>query len=397
MDKWLIIPILIGVGLGQLIKWLIAGLSIPAVDIAVTGVVLIGLGMMVKHWSSWPPRPVLFGWSILMVAIALSWLVNLSALGVSNGLIALLFLGRFIIYGLLPIVLWPHLNAKRSVVYAGWLLVLFLWVAVLGWLQLGLFPDLVLFEYLGLDPHNGRLVSTFLDPNLVGIFLSFGVGLGILMWGRATSRRDKVIIAVVSVFLIVSVLATFSRSALLAMVVILLMIGWMRYRRVVGIGLIIVALAFMSIPRLQDRLSGVWQLDVTVRYRIESWQAGWRLIKAKPIFGVGYNAIASQRYQYSPAGTERLSRQAENGFDSSLLTMAAASGLVGLLAFLNWLIIILKRTWRSWTVDATIFGPLLWAVTAGLMGASLFVNAWLTATILIIWWLIIGVGLKEQE
>jgi len=397
MDKWLIIPILVTIGLGQLIRWPIAGVSIPAIDLVVVVVVLIGGVMLLKNRSMTIPRPLMIGWFVLMVVFAVSWIVNLSVLGARDGLVAFLFLARFVGYGLLPFVLWPHLSSRRLGGYSSWLLMLFVWVAVLGWVQLGLFPDLQLFEYLGWDPHSGRLVSTFLDPNLVGIFLSFGVGLGVIAWGEATTRRDKIMATIIAVFLIISVLATFSRSALLSLVIVLLMVGWMRYRKAVGVGLMVVAVMFMFVPRLQDRLAGVWQLDTTARYRIASWQDGWELVKANPVFGVGYNAVASQRYKYVPEDTEQLSRQAENGFDSSLLTIAAASGLVGLLVWLGWVAMVLATTWHSWKIKTAVFGPMLWGITAGLLGASLFVNAWLTASMLVVWWLVIGLSWKEQE
>lgn len=397
MDKWLIIPILIGIGLGQLVRWPILGWSAPVLDVIVGVVVVVGLWSVVKSRASMPPRFLLLAWGVLMAVFALSWLVNLSTLGGSNGLSALLFLIRFIVYGALPFALWPHLLPTRVEFYQQWLLVLFVLVAALGWLQLGLFPDLRMFEYLGFDPHLNRLVSTFLDPNLVGIFLAFGAGLAMLATKHALHWRVKLLHTIITLFLIASVMATFSRSALLALVVILLIIGWMNYRRAIWVGLALVAMAFLLVPRLQDRLTGVWDLDVTARHRLESWHNGWQIVRARPWLGVGYNAVATERYRYASPGTEPLAKRAKSAFDSSLLTIWASAGTLGLVTFLSWVAIVLGMTWHSWREPKKVFGSWLWAITVGLLGAALFVNAWLTTPLLIVWWITIGLSWKEQS
>ncbi len=394
MDKWLIIPVLIAVGLGQLVRVSVGGLSLPLLDIVVGAVVIVGL---ISAWGRWllPPRPVVWAWLAVMMVMTLSWSVNLLGLGWTDGATAGLFLARFVGCGLLPLAIGPHLVPDRLGVYRDWLVTTGVAVAALGFGQLGLFPDLRLFEYLGIDPHVGRLVSTWLDPNLVGIFLGLGVGAAGLAFASSTAARERWTYAVATGFLGVAVLLTFSRSALLALIVVLLFVGWAKYRQWMWLGLLVVAIGFSFIPRLSDRLAGIWQLDTTARYRVESWHTGWQAAKSRPILGVGYNAVGSQRYQDAPAGTEELSTRAQTGFDSTLLTILVAAGWLGLLAWLWWVATLLGWQMSNWR-GLNVTSPLVWVATLALFSASWFVNAWLAGPLLVSWWLIVGLSLREH-
>ncbi|AKM84989.1 TPA: hypothetical protein DHW58_01915 [Patescibacteria group bacterium] len=397
MDKWLLIGLLVGIGLGPLARFNVAGQNLLLLDVIVGVTVVVALAAaLYQKTFRWPPKGLMLAWGILMSIFALSWLVAAPSLG-SASWPALLFLIRFVVYGTLLIALYPHLSSGRSPLYLRLWLTMFVAVAAGGWLQLGLTPDLRIYEYLGWDPHQGRLVSTWLDPNLVGIFLSSGVGLALLAVPLAATRRDRVVTWLVVGFLIVSVLATLSRSAFIALLIILAVIGWYRYRRVLWLGLGLIILAGVAIPGLRDRLTGAWQLDTTVRYRLESWSEGWQLFTAHPWLGVGYNAIPVARYAAASPGVEVLSDRASSGFDSSLLTIAVAAGGAGLLAWLWWVAAVLRLAWRGWSHHQMVFGSALASVTLALLGASWFVNAWLAAPMLATWWLMIGLCLNEHD
>jgi len=83
MDKWLIIPTLVAIGLGQLVRVSVGGLSLPLLDIVVGAVVIVGL---ISAWGRWllPPRPVVWAWlavvlsvgTVVVTAVRQAWDIN---------------------------------------------------------------------------------------------------------------------------------------------------------------------------------------------------------------------------------------------------------------------------------------------------------------------------------
>jgi O-antigen ligase len=393
--------ILVGILSGQLIRLPLFGVNVLGLDLAVGLATIAGLVYVWRsgRWRDIARFPVLKIWLLLSGIWLLSLIVGADHLTVSQMAVAGLFLVRSITYGVVAMLLFALAQPAHWLSYQRWLLASFIAVAVVGFGQLGLFPDFELFEYLGWDPHYHRLLSTFLDPNLVGIYLSIGVGLGLLMWLKnpPLTRADRWGLVVSIGLMIAAVLATLSRSGLLALVAGLGVIGWLWRRRFFWIGLAVIGLVVTLSPRLQERLAGVWQLDVTVQHRLVSWEQGWAMVRDNPWLGVGYNAIAERRGDYPTKLDTELVARAASGFDSSLLTIAAAAGGLGLAAFL-WLVIsVWVVAWRKRDIPGTIFSPLFLVMTTSLFLASWFVNAWLYAPIFLLWFVVMGLSLKEHD
>src|SRR5690606_10701527 len=60
-------------------------------------------------------------------------------------------------------------------------------VVIAGFLQLYVLPDIGILTAFGWDPHVGRLLSTFLDPNYLGGFLAILLAI-LLVFGREVSK-----------------------------------------------------------------------------------------------------------------------------------------------------------------------------------------------------------------
>ena len=377
--------IVIGAALigGQLLRLSLGGITVTALDLAVLGWAAVWLLDLLIHLRRYPlPR---FGWwAGLFMVLAIVALIGAGRwIGVREIMISATYLLRWVAYGLLVFMGYHLAKSSRPVNVLG---LIFGLVAIIGISQWLILPDLSWLERLGWDPHQGRLVSTFLDPNFVGGFLVVGLALALpqlLTRGRAAQRWYW---GVLTSLMLVGIYLTFSRSALLALIVAAFIIGALRYRWVaLGLMLVLVA-AYLASPKLQERVKGAFTLDQTARYRIASWQEGWNIIKHEPIIGVGFNTLPYTRPQYGywPAG------HAASGFDSSLLTVGATTGGLGLLAYLGILVSAVLLAWRKWRAKAAPIALTFLAATGALLVHSLFVNSLLYPSVLVVWWIILG-------
>ncbi len=206
----------------------------------------------------------------------------------------------------------------------------------------------------GWDPHIGRLTSTWLDPNFIAGGFAFLLSLAGSWYLKIQKWQPRLMLSIIAAVLLVALLATLSRSGLLALAVAGLVLGLIR-SRILLISLIVVALIGVGVSdRLQSRLdelmvsatslvSGTSQtvLDPTAQLRVDSWREALRIWGKNPIFGTGYGTYAA----YQTFSDEE--SHAATGSDSSLLNIGATTGVVGLGVFLLFLINLAHVAWST--------------------------------------------------
>lgn len=212
-------------------------------------------------------------------------------------------------------------------------------LAIVGILQAVFVSDLRFLAAWGWDPHQGRLVSTWLDPNFIGIFFVILLPAGIARAWRQPSWHSAGLAALLTGALVI----TRSRSAFVAggLAVLLLspffLLGWLRrpsFHRLLSvytaslIGVVVLGALWLS---LGERATQFFRDDPTVALRQSSLQAAWQLAAQHPWLGVGYNA-----YQFAGQmqGPHNFSIHSRAGADSSWLTLWVTTGLGGLILFL---------------------------------------------------------------
>lgn len=193
----------------------------------------------------------------------------------------------------------------------------------------------------GWDPHERRLLSTWLDPNFFGAFLVI-----IVVYNAAMSMLWRPRLALIPLFLAgaaaAALLATHSRSSLLALLLAVLAFTpgalWClahRPRRasLASLAAVLATGWLAAVPLITPRLVGLLWSDDTVRLRRLALSAAWPLAAAHSLRGVGYNA-----YQFVAAGRAQLpdfTQHARGGTDNSWLNLWITTGLPGLLLFLT--------------------------------------------------------------
>lgn len=276
-------------------------------------------------------------------------------------------------------------------------------LSVFGLVQLMVLDDLSVLTVYGWDPHQGRVVSTWLDPNFFGGFLVVALPIIAAYW-----KRGRVLYGALVLSALLALAGTQSRSALLALVGVLVVyapaLAVFVGRARTGVRRLVVGSAFSALVvwgvfagvLLGDRLVGFIQpYDPTVVLRTSALELAWeRIVEPNVLVGVGYNA-----YQFATASAGLIgdfSIHSRAGADNSWLTIWATTGVVGVALFaLPWVVsgfILMRQLWQRFD----------WVFLAGLasLGAlvihSQVVNSFLYAHLLITMSIVLVVALTHD-
>jgi len=206
-----------------------------------------------------------------------------------------------------------------------------------------------------------RAIGTSVDPNVLGGLM---VLIGGLLGAQLFARRP-----LLSRWLIVPMLGavglclylTYSRAAMAGLAAGLLLLGVVRYRKLLVL-MAIAGVIALFLPQTQGYIAravgGLRAEDRSTQMRLGEYKDAFILIQRYPWFGVGF------------AGTPDIDTYL--GVSSAYLLLAEQMGLVGLAVFLLIMIWYLAYTlgvWRRLAPDDGELEPLLLGVVAGLFGA----------------------------
>mgnify|MGYP000276349453 CR=1 FL=1 len=255
---------------------------------------------------------------------------------------------------------------------------------ILGFLQLIFIPDFSFMAQYGWDPHMGRLLSTWYDPNFFAGYLSVVTPLFLARvfedrrqknWNKTSGYALGV-----TVLSSIAVILTLSRSGLLAFMTGMLGVTLV-YAPLTIIGIVIVLSGTLAVnQRFRERVMGIFQIDVTASLRIQSWVQTIQDIEKAPWIGVGYNTL-----RYQNILPENLN--SGSGRDSSLLTIWLTTGIIGLILVIAMIIervitfLLLAKSkdpiFRRWGISGL-------SALAALLVHSMFVNSMTYIHILVI-------------
>lgn len=195
--------------------------------------------------------------------------------------------------------------------------------ALLGYLQRLGYPGGWVIRYIEENPElSERAIGTSVDPNVLGGLLLM---MGALIGPQVVAKRPlfrRWIVVVCTAVIVLALILTFSRSAMLGLVAGLAFVAVLRYRRLLpymlvgGLLLLFLPVAQTYVARFIEGFQGT---DLATQMRFGEYKDAFILIQRYPLFGVGF------------AGAPDLDIYL--GVASVYLTIAQVMGLVGLLAF----------------------------------------------------------------
>ncbi len=233
-----------------------------------------------------------------------------------------------------------------------WLFAAAALLAILGFIQLRIFPDFRFMVPQGWDPHLGRLLSTWFDPNFLGGFFAFVIALvtGVAVFAAG---KERIALWVLNALLFAALVLTFSRSAYAAFFAGVMTLTLLKSRRMFLALLLVLAFVVTSVPRVQERIEGALNLDETARLRLVSWENALAVYRDHPVTGIGYNTY---RYVQVIYGFQKdAAEHSAGGSDSSLLTILVTTGPVGLAVYVWILWASLSIAWSSYRQGANQF------------------------------------------
>lgn len=246
-------------------------------------------------------------------------------------------------------------------------------------------------RYIEDDPENPmRAIGTMVDPNVLGGFLILVTGLIVpqLVSSRPLFRRRWVIL-----FFILDIVAlylTYSRGSLVGLAAGLLVVGLLRYRKLLLVGIAGIALLLL-LPAAQAYVAhfieGIQIQDQATLMRMGEYKDALALIGRYPWFGVGFSG--------SPDSDLYV------GVSNLYLLMAEEMGVLGVAWFLILMMVFfvsLVRTWRKGLnprMESLLLGVL--AATVGVMVGGLLDHYLFNLVyphMSTLFWIFIGLGMS---
>ncbi|MEI6222502.1 MAG: O-antigen ligase family protein [bacterium] len=324
-----------------------------------------------------------------------------------------LYLFRWLEFAALFFISWDLIRTAQQVKFLTWL---FIGggtvIAFLGFLQYLIFPDFSFMVEFGWDPHLERLVSTFFDPNFTGMYLVITLSLLLsifyqallrkpqpdekkVVWHKSKKNKFITIILLLMLFNGLALILTYSRSAMLAFLLVLVVFGFAHDRKILILTAFSALIVLSFFPRYQERLTETFDPDTSANKRIESWSNATTILEdTNPFIGIGYNTYRSAQISYGLITDEELARSGA-GTDSSLLLILVTTGIGGLILYLLILLRSLYLGLQTYLKNKNtltgMFGLSFTAILIGLIVHSQFVNSLLYPFILLYFWIAFGV------
>ncbi len=315
---------------------------------------------------------------LFVLVAAAELLLRMTVMRASVNIPDMLYLMRWIAYaGIYAFVLSDRTQIP-------WKLILY-WsgvtLAVMGLVQLAIYPDLRNLTYLGWDPHFRRVFATLFDPNFAGVVyvLTFLVGLSL-----GSKKRNRIFLVGGQMTVFAALLLTYSRSSFAAFI--FGMIVWSILRRSYAFlsGVVVVFVAFIFL------LNGVAEgqnlfRSVSTQARLGSAAVGWNRFVQSPVVGTGFT-IAHPDSAYS------LPPNRAGNVDTSLLFVLASTGLLGFAAY--------AVLWKG--MGALGFAslkrtsdPVLLSSLAAILVHSMFINSLFYPWVMAWMWILLALTEKE--
>lgn len=374
-SKFIFITSLVIFPLGQLLRWQVPffpGLRLHVLDLLVFWFVLAWfIGQKVKRKKFLPP-PLFRPMAIFAGIASFSLILRATSLSLTDFLPAFFYLMRLFFYFFFYWSLTDFLKENNLPVFK-YLIFEGVAMAALALAQYVFRPDMRFLFGWGWDEHFFRAIGTFIDPAFTGLLLvlSFSVWLNETL---SLKKRREFWWWTFGLIILLAIGLSFSRASYLILLVALgtILIFQKKFKVFAVASLFFLFLIFF-LPKPAGE--GVNLLRTSsLLAKSDNYRQTWQIIKDNFWFGVGFNALRSARrdYGFLSLGSWQ-ETNAGAGVDNSFLFVWAASGILGLVAFLFlWGKIIGKSLGK---IKKSHLALILFSTTVSLSLSAFFVNA----------------------
>jgi O-antigen ligase len=244
-------------------------------------------------------------------------------------------------------------------------------------------------RYIEDDPQGTmRAIGTAVDPNVLGGMMILVAALAAPQLAAKESILPAWMAWAMMATATLALYLTYSRSALLGLGAALALLGVLKYRRLILVGVAGMAL-LLFLPQTQEYVArfaeGIAGQDLATQMRFGEYKDALTLIGRYPVFGVGFTGVPDIDLYL--------------GVSMLYLIIAENMGLVGLLAFLGAMVgyfVMMARGWRrgfSPSLEAILLG--LASAVLGALVSGFFDHYWFNMTyphMTVLFWLFVGLA-----
>lgn len=337
-------------------------------SIAQSFIVLLILAIIVR-WSIFHEKPE--GWAKLAIILCLYGLVGFTSIVYAENLTRVLtglsYFARDAIIAILVVILLQNMKDFKRVIWV--LIIVGIFLGTLSTYQFltgsftnnfGGFANARIMQILG-ETNDYRIGGPIGDPNYFAQIMVVIAPLALERLNHDSKPSHRFLALWALVVIILSIMFTYSRGGLLALLVTIGLYYMIHPPRLAQIPILIVAIViFLSFApdKYLDRIFSLNQLfsssdllkvdDSALRSRVNENLAAWEMIKSNPLFGVGLGNYATAYAEYS-----RELGVAVIGIDgiaahNLYLEVLAETGIIGLTIFLSLIYFALNSIYQAY-------------------------------------------------
>lgn len=343
MDKIFFYLLILIYPLGQLLRINIGNLNILGNDIIV-GVIIftwLFINIVKKKRISIPKNQKII--VIFSLYLLFTLFINYFNFPFKELLSSALYLVRFFVYSLIYLFIFNQKLGKQHITNA--LIISVLAISIIGLVQYAIFPDLRFLVGNGWDPHYFRLTAPFFDPIFTGAILTLGIILLVsLQFDNKLNLKSFIFLSLMYIALAL----TYSRASYLMYFVAMTTISIIKKSPRFFISFLLIGIITIVLLPKQKSYGTNLEREETAFARIKNWQNSIFIWKRNPVFGVGFNTYKYVQKNLNLIPEKNIERNhAAGGADSSLLFVAATSGIIGLILYIYIFYKFLKNSFNN--------------------------------------------------
>lgn len=239
-----------------------------------------------------------------------------------------------------------------------------------------------------------RVYGTLGNPNVFGNYLQVLIPFAIFLFIVNKDRLARIYFASASVFMLASLIFTYSRSSWMGLLASLVIFALLRPRQLLPFatgGVIAAPLIVSFVPSVLDRLKGIGSLvDSSTRYRISVWIGSLGIIKDFWPCGIGMGFENFNRMLSNYAGSDIVAIHSHNTF----LQVTVETGIMGFLLFLSLLIFYIHTCLSVYKTSKNYFIKTLAAALLSSMGGYVLIcffdNTLYDHSLKLVFWTMLG-------
>lgn len=195
-----------------------------------------------------------------------------------------------------------------------------------------------------------RVFSTWQNPNLLGGYLDFMLGMLMGIFVVVKNRNLRIAISILFCITAFCLTLTYARGACLSIAVVMAVYGALYNRKILVALIVLAVILLVSDAALVERLTSVFsKLDTSSEMRLAFWESTIAMILDHPLLGIGWGAyfMVYPSYDYYMQGDFIKIVHAHNMY----LNFMAEIGLFGFVSYMVYFFGIIYKAFKTQISD----------------------------------------------